>query len=319
MSIQEVKNNLPKELIEILEEIYTIGEIDSIYRSFDRGRYTSFRINTLIGNYKEVSDELTQNKIKFKNYHYIKNAFTSRDSKENVFRNLKAYEEGKIYLQNISSMIPVCYLDLKKDMTILDMCAAPGSKSTQIADITNNRCTIIANDINEIRRKRLEHNIEKQGAASVIVLGSDGRALGKRLKGYFDRVLLDAPCSGEGTLHFKRNKKLLTWNDKKVREYSKSQKKLIDSGYLALKDNGILVYSTCTLNPYENEEVISYALNKYKDLKLEKITFEANNKKTGLTKFKEKRYSEEMKKTLRIIPNEYCEGFFVAKLIKTSE
>lgn len=319
MSIQEVKNNLPEELIEILEEIYTIGELDSIYRSFDRGRYTSFRINTLRGNYKEVSEDLIKNKIKFNNYHYIKNAFTSRDSRENNFKQLKSYEEGKIYLQNISSMIPACYLNLKKGMTILDMCAAPGSKSTQIADITNNRCTILANDINEIRRKRLQYNIEKQGATSVIVLGSDGRALGKRLKGYFDRVLLDAPCSGEGTLHFKNNKKLLTWSEKKIKEYSKNQKKLIDSGYIALKDNGVLVYSTCTLNPYENEEVISYALNKYNDLKLEKVNFESKNIKRGLINFREKNYGDEMKKTLRIIPNEYCEGFFIAKLIKTSE
>ena len=208
LSIQEVKNNLPKELIEILEEIYTTGELDSIYRSFDRGRYTSFRINTLMGNYKEVSEELIKRKIKFNNYNYIKNAFTSKDSKENVFRELECYEEGKIYLQNISSMIPVCFLDLKKDINVLDMCASPGSKSTQIADITNNRCTILANEINEIRRKRLEHNIERQGANSVIVLQSDGRALGKRLKGYFDRVLLDTPCSGEGTIHLQKNKKL---------------------------------------------------------------------------------------------------------------
>ena len=319
MSIQEVKNNLPKELIEILEEIYTIGELDSIYRSFDRGRYTSFRINTLMGNYKEVSEELIRKKIKFNNYHYIKNAFTSKDSKENIFRQLECYEEGKIYLQNISSMIPVCFLDLKKDVNVLDMCAAPGSKSTQIADISNNRCTILANEINEIRRKRLEHNIEKQGANSVIVLQSDGRALGKRLKGYFDRVLLDTPCSGEGTIHLQKNKKLINWSEKKVREYSKNQKKLIDSGYLALKENGILVYSTCTLNPYENEEVISYALNKYRDLRVEEITFEIKNKKLGLTKFRDKFYGEEMRKTLRIIPNEYCEGFFVAKLIKASE
>ena len=319
MSIQQVKNNLPRELIEILEEIYTIGELDIIYRSFDRGRYTSFRINTLMGNYKEVSEELIKKKIKFNNYHYIKNAFTSRDSKENVFRELECYEKGEIYLQNISSMIPVYFLELKDGVNVLDMCAAPGSKSTQIADITNNRSTILANEINEIRRKRLEHNIEKQGASSVIVLQSDGRALGKRLKGYFDRVLLDAPCSGEGTIHLRKNRKLINWSEKKVRENSKNQKKLIDSGYLALKDNGILVYSTCTLNPYENEEVISHALNKYKDLKLEKITFEAKNKIIGLTGFKDKFYGEEMKKTLRIIPNEYCEGFFMAKLIKASE
>jgi len=318
LSIQEVKNSLPEELIEILEEIYTTGELDSIYRSFDRGRYTSFRINTLKGNYKEVTDELTRNKIKFKNYHYIKDTFTSRDSKAKIYTKLDIYKEGKIYLQNISSMLPVEFLELKEDIKILDMCAAPGSKSTQIATITENKANIIANDINDIRIKKLEYNIEKQGATSVIILGSDGRALGKRMMDYFDRVLIDAPCSGEGRIHLKDNKKLLYWSDKKVKKYSKNQKKLIDSGYLALKDNGILIYSTCTLNPYENEEVINYALNKYKDLTLEKITFQDKNIKEGLTQYKGNKYKNVMKNALRIIPNEYCEGFFIAKLIKTS-
>ncbi|MBU5455587.1 RsmB/NOP family class I SAM-dependent RNA methyltransferase [Caproiciproducens sp. MSJ-32] len=319
MSIKDVKRNLPNEFIEILENIYSNGQLDKIYSSFIKGRYTSFRVNTLKGNVSVIVNELNRNKIKAVNCSFIKNAFIAKGTKESTLRNLEIYKQGKIYVQNISSMLPPLFLDLKENLTILDMCAAPGGKSLYIADLLNNKATILANDINEVRRKRLEYNIEKQGASSVIVLGTDGRTIGKRLNNYFDRILLDAPCSGEGIITLKKNKKFLSWNKKKILSLTKIQKKLLDSAYKALKPGGIIVYSTCTLNPYENEEVIDYILNKYKDLKLEEIDLELKNSIKGLTKYKEKVYNNELNKTMRIIPNEYMEGFFIAKLIKVNQ
>lgn len=319
MSIKEAKNNLPEELIEILESIYTNGQLDKIYASYIRGRYINFRINTLKGNINEVMKELNKNKIKAVNCSFVKNAFIAKGAKERTLRNLESYKEGKIYVQNISSMLPPLFLDLEENLTILDMCAAPGGKSLYVANLINNNATILANDMNEIRRKRLEYNIEKQGASSIIVLGSDGRTIGKRLKNYFDRILLDAPCSGEGIITLKKNKKLLSWNKKKILSHSKMQKKLFDSAYNALKPGGTIVYSTCTINPFENEEIIDYALNKYNDLRLEKIDLDIKNSIRGLTKYKDKNYNEELYKAIRIIPNEYMEGFFIAKLIKSNK
>lgn len=319
MSIKEVKNNLPKELIEILENIFTDGQLDSIYRSYYRGRNTTFRINTLKGNSKEVMDELSNNKIKAINHPVLKKAFIAKGIKESTIRRLNAYKNGKIYLQNLSSMLPPLFLDLKEGLVILDMCAAPGGKSLYMADLTKNKATILANDVNEIRRERLNYNIEKQGADSIIVLGADGCTIGKRLNKYFDRILLDVPCSGEGIITLKENKVYKGWNEKKVALCSKLQKKLFDSAYNALKPGGIMVYSTCTLNPFENEEIIEYALKKYPDMKLEEIDLELSNLIRGLSEYKEKIYSEEIKKSIRIIPNENMEGFFIAKLIKSKE
>ncbi|ASW42579.1 RsmB/NOP family class I SAM-dependent RNA methyltransferase [Clostridium isatidis] len=319
MSIKEIKNNLPEEFIEILEEIYSNGQLDKIYSSFTNGRYTSFRVNRLKGNVSEVVNELNNKKIKAVNCSFIKNAFIAKGVKERTLRKLEIYKQGKIYVQNISSMLPPLFLELKENTTILDMCAAPGGKSLFIADLINNKATILANDINEVRRKRLEYNIEKQGASSVIVLGTDGRTIGKRLKNYFDRILLDVPCSGEGIITLKKNKKYLSWNMKKILSFAKMQKKLLDSAYNALKPGGIIVYSTCTLNPFENENIIEYALDKYKDLKLDKIDLELKNTRRGLTRYKEKIYNKEVEKAIRIIPNEYMEGFFVAKLVKRNQ
>ena len=319
MSIKEVKNYLPTELIEILETIYSTRQLDTIYRSFCKGRCTSFRINGLKGNSNEVMEELMSKKIKAVNHPLLKNAFIVKDKKENTLRKLEVYKYGKIYLQNISSMLPPLFLDLREDNIILDMCAAPGGKSLFMADLTNNKATILANDVNEVRRERLNYNIEKQGASSVIAFGSDGCTIGKRLNRYFDRILLDAPCSGEGILKFNSNKSFNTWSMRKVHLSSKLQKRLIDSAYHALKPGGIMVYSTCTLNPFENEEVINYALEKYQDLSLDKIDINIPNAIRGLTAYDGKVYNNEIEKTIRIIPNEYMEGFFIAKILKAEE
>lgn len=316
MSIKEVKNSLPKELIEVLENIFTSRQLDQIYKSFHIGRNTTFRINTLRGNTKEVMDELNMNKIKAVNHPLLKNAFIVKGIKESNLRRLEVYKYGKIYLQNLSSMLPPLFLDLEEDLVILDMCAAPGGKSLYMADLTKNKATILANDVNEIRRERLNYNIEKQGANSIIVLGADGRTIGKRLNKYFDRILLDAPCSGEGTINLRSTKAYKGWNEKKVALCSKIQKKLFDSAYHALKPGGIMVYSTCTLNPFENEEILEYALNKYNDLKLEKINLDLPNVIRGINEYNGKLYNKELTKAIRVIPNETMEGFFIAKLVK---
>lgn len=319
MSIKEVKKYLPKEFIEILEKIYSTKQLDTIYRSFYSGRNTSFRVNNLKGNQSEVMEELMNNKIKAVNHPIIKNAFIVKDKKESALRKLEVYKYGKIYLQNISSMLPPFFLDLKEDNVILDMCAAPGGKSLYMADLTNNKAIILANDVNEVRRERLNYNIEKQGASSIIVFGSDGCTIGKRLNRYFDRILLDAPCSGEGILKINSNKSVNCWSKRKVEMSSKLQKKLLNSAYNALKPGGIMVYSTCTLNPFENEEVVNYALEKYQDLSLEEINLNLPNVIRGQTTYDKITFNEQVSKAIRIIPNEYMEGFFIAKLVKAKE
>lgn len=319
MTIKEVKKYLPDELIAILEKIYSTKQLDSIYRSYYKGRSVSFRVNNLKGKSNEVMEELMSKEIKVVNHPILKDVFIVKGEKDSALRKLEVYKYGKIYIQNISSMLPPLFLDLKENDVILDMCASPGGKSLYMADLTNNKAIILANDVNEVERERLNYNIEKQGASAIISFGSDACTIGKRLNKYFDKILLNAPCSGEGALKINSSQLLSNWSKEKVESSCKLQKRLFDSAYNALKPGGIMIYSTCTLNPYENEEIINYALTKYKDLSLEKIDIELSNIIRGLTSYDENTYNEELKKAIRIIPNEYMEGFFIAKIIKAKE
>ncbi|WDC84105.1 RsmB/NOP family class I SAM-dependent RNA methyltransferase [Caloramator sp. mosi_1] len=174
---------------------------------------------------------------------------------------LDIYKEGYIYIQSLPSMIPPLVLDPKNGEKVLDMTAAPGSKTTQMAAMMNNEGYILANELDKIRCERLKYNVELQGASIVEVVNGRGEQLGDKYPEEFDKVLLDSPCSGEGRFNIKDVKTYRFWSPKEVNRLSNLQKKLMLSAYKALKKGGIMVYSTCTLNRKENEEVLEWALN----------------------------------------------------------
>lgn len=316
MQIKNAAYKLSKEFLETLYNIYSPVTVDSILKSFIEGRKTTLRVNKLKTTVNDVQRELQSNGIGFSNSSFLKEAFILNKARESQITKLNCYNEGSIYIQNLSSMIPPMFLDLEKGQTILDMCAAPGGKTTEIASIIDNQGEITANEINIIRRERLKYNVQKQGASCIEVIGMDGKVLGDTFQEKFDRVLLDAPCSGEGTIELKRRESYKGWSTKFIRENSKLQKKLLESGIKALKKGGILIYSTCTISPEENEEVVDYALNKYPNLRVMNLSLNVKNSMQGLNVYKDKKYNDNLKKALRVIPNEEMEGFFVCKLKK---
>ncbi len=224
---------------------------------------------------------------------------------------------GYYYIQEIASMLPVLVLNPKENERVLDLCASPGSKTTQIAARMNNTGLIIANEVKFGRIKILSANTERCGISNMIITKRDGIALCKRFKEenfLFDKILLDAPCSGEGTIR-SAPKGLEMWNIKTIENLSKLQKSLIASATEILKPNGELVYSTCTHAPEENEEVIDFALKNF-DVKIEKMNLPIKTR-SGIIKWKEKEYSEEVKFSCRIYPQDNdTEGFFIAKIKK---
>ncbi len=212
-------------------------------------------------------------------------------------------------------MIPPVVLDPKPHENILDMAAAPGSKTTQICQMMNNKGSIVANDVNIERIKALRFNIEKLGCLNVATIRSNGVNLPHK-KIRFDKVLLDAPCSSEGTI--RKNWKVLSrWSVGYVKQMSKEQKKLILAAYDVLKPGGVLVYSTCTLSPEENEEVVDFLLAHKEGAYLEKINIRGLKIREGIEEWEGKVYNNEVKKIARIWPQDNnSEGFIVAKIVK---
>ncbi len=237
---------------------------------------------------------------------------------------------GYYYIQEIASMLPVLALNPQKNETILDLCAAPGSKTSQIAARMENTGTLIANDLKLGRIKILASNLERCGIMNTIITKKDGIALCKRLeevnKGRlsegnlgvlaFDKILIDAPCSGEGTIR-SVPATLQMWSLKKIQSLSRLQKALLSSAIGILKVDGEIIYSTCTHAPEENEEVLDFILKKFDNIKIEKISLPVTSRE-GLKKWKDKEYLEDIKYSCRIYPQDKdnTEGFFISKLRK---
>lgn len=224
---------------------------------------------------------------------------------------------GYYYIQEIASMLPVLVLNPKPNERVLDLCASPGSKTTQIAARMENTGLLIANEVKFGRVKILAANTERCGVMNMIITRKDGIALCKRFKDenmLFDKILLDAPCSGEGTIR-STPKTLEMWNMNTIKLLSNLQKSLIASALEILKPNGELVYSTCTHAPEEDEEIVDYALKNF-NVQVEKIELPLKTVQ-GITKWEDKEYLEDVKYSCRVYPqNADTEGFFIVKLRK---
>ena len=227
--------------------------------------------------------------------------------------NLIEHSLGYFYTQEAASMIPPLVLEPEESDVVLDMAASPGSKTTQIAALMNNKGILVANDINSARMKPLSLNVQRCGITNCIVT----LMYGQRFRGFeFDKILLDAPCSGTGTIR-KSLKTLRIWNPLMVQRLAHTQKSLIETAFSNLKPGGILVYSTCSNEPEENEAVIDFLLNKYANSKVEDIRIDGLNRSKPILEFENNNYNEEIRKCLRIWPQDNdTEGFFVAKIKK---
>jgi len=210
-------------------------------------------------------------------------------------------------------MIPPLLLKLSNKDIVLDMCAAPGAKTTQIAQYMENRGCVIANEPNIRRINVLISNLQRCGVLNTQVTRFDGRFFSKYEK-RFDSILVDAPCSNAGMVR-KNFKYLKSWREKEIEHLSRLQKALITAGYRALKNGGTLVYSTCTLDPMENEEVVDHLLRNT-DAEIEEIDLPLKRREPFVN-FGDREYASEVRKCLRIHPQDNdTEGFFVAKIRK---
>jgi len=275
----------------------------------------SIRVNTLKIETDELKKRLEKLKWELTPIPWCKEGFwvKHKEGRRDIGNTIE-HQLGYFYVQEAASMIPPLVLDPKPGETILDMCAAPGSKSSQIAQYMQNRGILITNDYQYIRLQPLGINLQRTGITNSIITLMEGRYF-KDSNIKFDKILVDAPCSGTGTIR-KSLKTLRIWNPNAVKRLHSQQKQLLETAFQILKEKGTIVYSTCSLEPEEDEAVISEFLENHKNAELQEIKLDIKRSEP-ITEFEGNSYSEEVKKCLRIWPQDNdTEGFFVAKIKK---
>lgn len=309
-SVGDVKRRLSSDFIECLYKQFSPGTADKMLLAMAGERHTTLRVNTLKYNIRELMGYLNRKGIKYERVSWYNDALVLKNAKEKDIECLEIYQEGYVYLQSLSSMVPPLVLYPRPGERVLDVTAAPGSKTTQMAAMMENKGSILANELDPIRAERLKYNVEKQGADIVEVIQGRGEKLHESYEGQFDKVLLDAPCSGEGRFLINDKRTYSSWSMKEVQRLSRLQKRLMESAVKCLKKGGVMVYSTCTLNESENEEVLYWAEN---SLGMKILDAGINLPSAQVAGHKP---DSSVSKGIRIIPSKDMEGFFVSKLFK---
>lgn len=292
-----------KFLEEKLEKQYGTKITKEIIEGYQTKRKTTLRINTIKSNIEEIKKELEKEKIEYETIKWSKEALIIKNADEKTIQEMEIYKNGKIYLQSLSSMLPPIILEPKEGTDILDMAAAPGGKTTQIAALTNNKAHITACEKNKIRAERLKYNVDKQGATCVFIMPKDSRFIDDFFS--FDQILLDAPCSGSGTLDYNDANVEKYFTEQLIERSSKTQKTLLSKAIKLLKPGHEMVYSTCSILDCENEDVVASVI-KNGNIEIVPINFEGMEELPILP--------TKISGTLCVKPTELYEGFFVAKI-----
>ena len=293
-----MEKQIPQFLKDLLIEQYGEEISAKIENGYKAQRPVTLRVNNLKTSLEKAKEKLDEAQIEYETISWYEKALIIKNVREEEIRKLEIYENGEIYLQSLSSMLPPIILEPKAGENILDMTAAPGGKTTEIAALTENKAYITACEKNKIRAERLKFNLQKQGVKSANIMVEDARKLSDYFS--FDKILLDAPCSGSGTENiFDKN-----FSKELVERSVKFQEELLSKALKILKPGGEMVYSTCSILKQENEKVLERVLSK-ENAQIEPITVQD----IGVLPSK-------IAETITVCPTENYEGFFVAKIKK---
>jgi NOL1/NOP2/sun family putative RNA methylase len=308
-SVGEARRRLPRDFLQYLEQTFPQAAAESILRGTGCRRPTTLRVNTLRSDAAALMRFFRETAVKHRRVTWYPDAFILTALRERDVEAWDLYTAGAVYLQSLSSMVPALALAPRPGERVLDIAAAPGSKTTQMAALMGNTGTITANDLDGVRAERLAFNVRRQGCTSVVLRNGRGEKIGEEEPESYDRVLLDVPCSGEGRFVVHEPATTRGWSLKRVAEYARLQKKLLASGARALKPGGVLVYSTCTLNLEENEKTVQWALDNL-PLTVEALPLPLPGSWAGMTRG----FHPSMARALRIFPDAEREGFFVCRM-----
>lgn len=303
---------LPDFFLPRLQAQYSAEDVRRILEGCAVGRKTSLRANALKTTAEEVEAALRDASLAFRRMPWYRDAFQLAEAQEDEVRALPQYGQGAVYLQSLSSMIPPLALGDASGLDVCDMCAAPGGKTTQIMALSDGKALVTACEMHHPRAERLRHNLQLQGAANVTVMECDSRRLDDFFS--FDRVLLDAPCSGSGTLSVRDPKLHRRFTPQLVEKSVKAQRSLVCKGLELLRPGGVLVYATCSVLEEENEDIVRFGLQRAKRqgaFELQPVDLPEAQGWLPLL-------PTSLEGALALCPTEDCEGFFIAKIRRTA-
>jgi 16S rRNA (cytosine1407-C5)-methyltransferase len=266
----------------------------------------------------EIIDEVKQLGIKPQPLTWYPDAFLFPAYRTNELAASHLVLQGALFIQNPSSFLPVLALEPSRGDSFLDICSAPGGKGAHFAALVHNDGEFVLNDFDTRRLQKLRHLIDLLGVRSDAKITTfDGRRIVAELTGQlFDKILLDAECSTEATVNFLARNPMVGWSLEEIERLSHLQAKMITQAYDLLRPGGVLVYSTCTFAPEENEQTISRLLKRRPEALVQQLTFDAEKTAPIITQWQGTSYHPEVVKCLRIFPSEYMEGFFISRIVK---
>lgn len=305
--------SLPALFVERLKTIIPSDLLDPVLNSFASAGSAAIRVNTLKFSVDAAAALLTDTGVSFVPHPAARDVILVPASTRERWRDLEHFSDGRLYWQAPSSVLPVSVLAPGSEEKVLDLCAAPGSKTTQMAALMNNTGGITAVEVVKGRFFKLRAVCALTGVMNVKCLLTDGRRY-RPPEFLFDKVLVDAPCSSEGRFNINDAKSLKYWSPHKIKEMAHKQKGLLLNAGRCLKSGGVLVYSTCTFAPEENEGVVDWFLKKSKgDFRLELFDLPGVPRYPSLKGNGRRDFGHDLSTCWRVLPDGIFSGFFIAK------
>lgn len=294
------KYSFPRWMVQLFVEQYGMEKAEGILMGLNENPKVTVRVNDLKMSYEEAFDALEEKGYDVSEGHMCPEAIIIERGKS--IENNPLFVEGAITVQDESAMLTAPLLDVDEGMMVMDVCSAPGGKTTHIAEIMRNTGRIFAFDVYEHKLQLIKENCQRMGITNVKAMMNDAVVLSPQYVGKADRVLCDVPCSGFGII---RKKPEIKWTKRPVdmNEIIQIQRRILTNSAKYLKKDGVLIYSTCTLNKAENEENIQWFLKRNPEFKVEPIYLG-----------KSENIIYDSNGTITILPDEHMDGFFIAKL-----
>ena len=310
---------IPEQFRERLARIYGADVASVIQRSLHEPAPLSFRVLGAFDS-EELQSDCARAGLEIEAVSWSDAAFLVRSGDRNALKQTDVSKRGAIFIQSLSSMAAVEALDIRPGLHVLDLCAAPGGKTAMIALRQQGKGVLLANDRSRSRLGRLRSVLEQHGVSHAELSCCSGESFGGTHEACFDRILVDAPCSGEGMLNADDAAAWSEWSPSRIRRLAKQQVRLLVAGLRCLRPGGILVYSTCTYAPEENEAVLQRVMSKLDiDVEIEELPTHLPRGYDGLDAWEEVAFDQQIGRSRRLVPDGCCTGFFLARFRRRND